>query len=169
MNTNTNNTNGADSNNHQSYMKRAIELSKNNVSAQTGGPFGAVIVKDGKIIGEGVNCVTIHNDPTAHAEVEAIRRACKEQNNFDLSGATIYTSCEPCPMCLSAIYWARIDKIYFANGRQDAARIKFDDDLIYQEIPKEPLQRKIPAEQILRNEALQVFDMWDASTNKVQY
>lgn len=154
---------------HFNYMKRAIELSKNNVSTQTGGPFGAVIVKDGKIIGEGVNCVTTHNDPTAHAEVEAIRQACKMQNNFDLSGATIYTSCEPCPMCLSAIYWARLDKIYFANGRQDAARIKFDDDLIYQEIPKEPLQRKIPAEQILRQEALQVFDMWDASTTKVQY
>lgn len=154
---------------HQNYMKRAIELSKNNVSSMTGGPFGAVIVKNGQIIGEGVNCVTTHKDPTAHAEVEAIRQACKNLNQFDLSGATIYTSCEPCPMCLSAIYWARIDKIYFANGRQDAARIQFDDDLIYQEIPKEPLHRKIPAEQILRNEALQVFDMWDASTTKVQY
>ncbi len=154
---------------HQNFMKRAIELSQINVSQQTGGPFGAVIVKNGQIIGEGVNCVTSHNDPTAHAEVEAIRQACQKLSRFDLSGATIYTSCEPCPMCLSAIYWARIDKIFFANGRQDAARIKFDDDLIYQEIPKEPFQRKIPAEQILRQEALKVFEMWDTSTTKVQY
>ena len=156
-------------NQHTAFMRRAIELSKNNVSTNNGGPFGAVVVKDGKIIGEGANCVTTHNDPTAHAEVEAIRSACKMMNNFDLSGAVIYTSCEPCPMCLSAIYWARIDKIYYANNRTDAAGIQFDDDLIYTEIPKDPAQRKIPGEQILRNEALKVFDMWNESTSKVRY
>jgi tRNA(Arg) A34 adenosine deaminase TadA len=150
-------------------MRRAIELSQKNVSSNNGGPFGAVVVKDGKIIGEGVNCVTTHNDPTAHAEVEAIRSACKGQNKFDLTGAVIYTSCEPCPMCLSAIYWARIDKIYFANNRTDAAEIQFDDDLIYSEIPKDPSNRKIPGEQILRNEALKVFEMWTNSTSKVRY
>lgn len=151
------------------FMKRAIELSKLNVSSNKGGPFGAVVVRDGKIIGEGANYVTCNNDPTAHAEVGAIRAACKQVGNFDLSGATIYTSCEPCPMCLSAIYWARIDKIYYANTRSDAAQIQFDDDLIYNEIPKDPALRKIPAEQLLRQEAQQVFDMWAKSTEKVAY
>ena len=150
-------------------MKRAIELSKLNVSSNKGGPFGAVVVRDNKIIGEGSNLVTCNNDPTAHAEVMAIRSACQELNNFDLSGAVIFTSCEPCPMCLSAIYWARIDKIYFANTRSDAALIQFDDDLIYNEIPKEPSERKIPAEQILRDEAQDVFNMWSESTEKVSY
>lgn len=154
---------------HAQFMKRAIELSKNNVTTNTGGPFGAVVVKDGKIIGEGTNMVTTHNDPTAHAEVQAIRQACANLSNFDLAGATIYTSCEPCPMCLSAIYWARIEKIYFANNRLDAANIQFDDDLIYTEIPKDPAQRKIPGEQLLRNEALKVFEMWSESTSKVRY
>ncbi|MGZ3692142.1 MAG: nucleoside deaminase, partial [Pseudobdellovibrio sp.] len=135
----------------------------------TGGPFGAVVVLNGKIIGEGVNLVTSNNDPTAHAEVEAIRNACKNQGSFDLSGAVIFTSCEPCPMCLSAIYWARIDKIFYANNRADAARIQFDDDLIYTEIPKDPAQRKIPAQELLRNEALKVFDLWAESTAKVRY
>lgn len=153
----------------QTYMKRAIELSRNNVTSNAGGPFGAVIVLNGKIIGEGVNRVTTNNDPTAHAEVEAIRAACKQAANFDLSGAEIYTSCEPCPMCLSAIYWARINKIYYANNRNDAAQIQFDDDLIYTEIPKDPAQRKIPAEQILRSEAMQVFEQWSTSTQKVRY
>lgn len=154
---------------HAHFMKRAIELSQKNVTTNTGGPFGAVVVKDGKIIGEGTNMVTGHNDPTAHAEVEAIRQACKNLNNFDLSGAVIYTSCEPCPMCLSAIYWARLEKIYFANNRVDAANIQFDDDLIYTEIPKDPAQRKIPGEQILRNEALKVFELWSESTSKIRY
>lgn len=151
------------------FMKRAIELSKLNVTSGKGGPFGAVVVFDGKVVGEGSNMVTTNNDPTAHAEVEAIRNACKTLGRFDLKGAVIYTSCEPCPMCLSAIYWARIDKIYFANTRTDAAKIHFDDDLIYNEIPKDPFHRKIPAEQILREDAQQVFDMWDKSTTKVRY
>lgn len=151
------------------FMKRAIELSKQNVSSNKGGPFGAVVVRDNKIIGEGANFVTCNNDPTAHAEVEAIRAACKQVGNFDLTGAVIYTSCEPCPMCLSAIYWARIEKIYYANTRSDAAQIQFDDDLIYNEIPKDPSLRKIPAEQMLHGEAHQVFDMWAKSTEKVEY
>lgn len=155
--------------NNSEYMKRAIELSKQNVSSLRGGPFGAVIVKDGQIIGEGTNLVTCNNDPTAHAEVTAIRNACSRLGQFDLKGASIFTSCEPCPMCLSAIYWARIDKIYYANTRADAAQIKFDDDLIYNEIPKSPTQRLIPAEQILRDEAQQVFRMWEQSAEKVAY
>lgn len=151
------------------FMKRAIQLSENNVSSLKGGPFGAVVVYKGKIIGEGTNLVTSNNDPTAHAEVEAIRAACKTMNTFDLSGAVIYTSCEPCPMCLSAIYWARLDKIYYANTRTDAAQIKFDDDLIYNEIPKEPNKRKIPSEQVLHHEAQKVFEQWEKSENKVRY
>lgn len=151
------------------YMKRAIELSKINMEKGQGGPFGAIIVKDGKIIGEGWNKVTSSNDPTAHAEVEAIRQACKNVSNFDLNGAEIYTSCEPCPMCLSAIYWARISKIYFANTKKDAAKIQFDDDFIYQEIPKDMNQRKIPTTQILRDEALQVFEAWENKSDKVKY
>jgi guanine deaminase len=157
------------SQNKDHYMKHAIELSKKNVTTNAGGPFGAVVVHNGQIIGEGVNSVTTTNDPTAHAEVEAIRAACKKLGTFDLSGAVIYTSCEPCPMCLSAIYWARLDKIYFANNRGDAAKIQFDDDLIYSEIPKDPAQRKIPAEELLRAEALKVFDLWDQSTAKIRY
>lgn len=154
---------------HDQFMKQAIELSKKNVTSNAGGPFGAVVVHNGKIIGEGVNSVTTNNDPTAHAEVEAIRAACKSLGTFDLSGAVIYTSCEPCPMCLSAIYWARLDRIYYANNRTDAAKIKFDDDLIYTEIPKSPDQRKIKGEELLRTEALKVFDLWDQSTAKVRY
>lgn len=156
-------------NKNNEYMKRAIKLSEENVHTHKGGPFGAVIVYNNKIIGEGTNLVTCNNDPTAHAEIEAIRAACKKMNNFDLSGASIFTSCEPCPMCLSAIYWARIDKIYFANTRLDAAKIKFDDDLIYNEIPKDPKLRKIPSEQILHSEAQQVFTMWSQSTEKISY
>lgn len=156
-------------NKNNEFMKRAIKLSEENVHTHKGGPFGAVVVYKDEIIGEGSNQVTSNNDPTAHAEVEAIRAACKKIKNFDLSGATIYTSCEPCPMCLSAIYWARIDKIYYANTRSDAAQIQFDDDLIYNEIPKDPSKRKIPAEQILRDEAQHVFDMWNASTEKIRY
>lgn len=150
------------------YMKRAIELSKNNI-VQGGGPFGAVIVKDGKIIGEGFNKVTANNDPTAHAEVEAIREACKNLSNFDLSGAEIYTSCEPCPMCLSAIYWARLAKVYFANTKKDAAAIEFDDDFIYSEIPKSIDDRKIPMVQMMHVEALEVFKAWKTSTVKIKY
>lgn len=150
-------------------MRRAIELSKNNVVSGKGGPFGAVIVKDGKIIGEGWNKVTINNDPTAHAEVEAIRQACHSIGSFSLEGTEIYTSCEPCPMCLSAIYWARISKIYFGNTKKDAADIQFDDDFIYQEIPKALDQRKIPMESLLREEALDIFNLWTKSLNKISY
>ena len=149
-------------------MKRAIELSKKNIE-HGGGPFGAVIVKDGKIIGEGFNKVTANNDPTAHAEVEAIREACKNISNFDLNGAEIYTSCEPCPMCLSAIYWARLSKIYYANTKKDAAAIEFDDDFIYTEIPKPISERKISMVQMMRPEALEVFKAWQVSTVKIKY
>lgn len=150
-------------------MRRAIELSKNNVESGKGGPFGAVIVKNGKIVGEGWNKVTATNDPTAHAEVEAIRQACKALSTFNLDDCEIYTSCEPCPMCLSAIYWARISKIYFANTKEDAAGIQFDDDFIYQEIPKPPDKRKIPMEALLRDEAMTVFKMWSCKEDKVTY
>jgi tRNA(Arg) A34 adenosine deaminase TadA len=151
------------------YMKKAIELSRSNMESGKGGPFGAVVVKDGKIIGEGWNKVTSANDPTAHAEVEAIRAACKNLNTFDLSGAEIYTSCEPCPMCLSAIYWAHISKIYFANTKKDAAKIQFDDDFIYQEIPKPMSARKIPMEQLMHDEALTVFHSWEEKADKIHY
>lgn len=156
-------------NKNYEFMKRAIALSEQNVSSSKGGPFGAVVVLNDIIIGEGTNLVTCNNDPTAHAEVEAIRAACRNMKNYDLSGASIFTSCEPCPMCLSAIYWARIEKIYYANTRTDAAKIQFDDDLIYNEIPKDPKSRKIPAEQLLHEEAQHVFDMWSASAEKVSY
>ncbi|OFZ30447.1 MAG: tRNA-specific adenosine deaminase [Bdellovibrionales bacterium RIFCSPHIGHO2_01_FULL_40_29] len=150
------------------HMKRAIELSKKNIETG-GGPFGAVIVKDGKIIGEGWNKVTTNNDPTAHAEVEAIREACKSIKNFDLTGAEIYTSCEPCPMCLAAIYWARLSKVYFANTKSDAANIQFDDDFIYTEIPKPISDRKISMVQMMHSEALEVFKAWSSSDKKIPY
>ena len=150
------------------FMKRAIELSKKNIETG-GGPFGAVVVKDGKIIGEGCNKVTSANDPTAHAEVEAIRLACKNINHFDLTGAVIYTSCEPCPMCLSAIYWARLSTIYFANTKSDAASIQFDDDFIYTEIPKKHSERKINMVQMMHDEALEVFKAWNISDKKINY
>ncbi len=151
------------------WMQRAIELSRINVETRGGGPFGAVVVLGGKIIGEGWNKVTIENDPTAHAEVEAIREACKNISNFELTDAEIYTSCEPCPMCLAAIYWARISKIYYANTRKDAAAIHFDDDFLYQEIPKDVSQRKIPMSQEGRDEALKVFQIWNQKTDKIRY
>lgn len=155
-------------NQQESWMARAIEISEKNIS-NGGGPFGAVIVKDDKIVGEGANRVTASNDPTAHAEVEAIRQACKNLNTFDLSGCEIYTSCEPCPMCLSAIYWARLSKVYFANTKKDAAQILFDDDFIYQEIPKAIADRKIKMTQILHDQALQVFRIWEQKTDKTPY
>jgi guanine deaminase len=142
------------------FMKRAIQLSRQGMQHNQGGPFGSVIVKAGKIIGEGNNHVISTNDPTAHAEIVAIRDACSKLNTYDLSGCEIYCSCEPCPMCLSAIYWARIGKIYFANNRKDAAAIGFDDDLIYTEIPKPVNERKVPAEMLLREEAIKVFEEW---------
>ena len=149
-------------------MKRAIELSIESVN-KGGGPFGCVIVKDEKIVSEGSNRVTSSKDPTAHGEIVAIREACKKINNFSLSGFELYSSCEPCPMCLSAIYWARIDKVYFANTRQDAQKIDFDDSLIYSEFQKNIDKRKIPMVQMMRSEALKAFELWDKKTDKVKY
>ena len=145
------------------YMIEAIKLSINNVVEGKGGPFGAVVVKDGIIIARGVNRVTATNDPTAHAEVIAIREACTILNTFQLSGCEIYTSCEPCPMCLGAIYWARPDKLFYANSKQDAASINFDDQFIYDEIGKPLNQRKLFTQQILREEALIAFTKWKES------
>ena len=150
------------------FMKRAIELSLESVN-KGGGPFGCVIVKDEKIVSEGSNKVTSSKDPTAHGEIVAIREACKKINNFSLSGFELYSSCEPCPMCLSAIYWARIDKVYFANTRQDAQNIDFDDSLIYSEFQKNIDKRKIPMVQMMRSEALKAFELWDKKTDKVKY
>ncbi|MDR1683134.1 MAG: nucleoside deaminase [Candidatus Symbiothrix sp.] len=150
------------------WMRKAIRLSLTSVAAG-GGPFGAVIVKDGKEVASGHNMVTLKNDPTAHAEVSAIRKAAKKLNTFDLSGCEIYTSCEPCPMCLSAIYWSRIDKIYYANTKSDAKNIGFDDSFIYDqlELPKE--KRAVPITQMLRNEAIEAFETWSQKTDKIEY
>lgn len=153
----------------EEFMREAIKLSIENVESGNGGPFGAVIVKDGKIIARGVNNVTTHNDPTAHAEVTAIRNACKELGTFQLDGCEIYTSCEPCPMCLGAIYWARPDKMYFANTKKDAAAIEFDDQFIYEELEVPFTARKLSTEQILREEALVAFKRWNESTDKIEY
>ena len=150
------------------FMLRAIELSISSAN-DTGGPFGCVIVKDEKIIAEGSNKVTFSNDPTAHAEIVAIREACKKLNTFNLSGCDLYASCEPCPMCLSAIYWSHVDNIFYANTREDAKKINFDDSLIYSEISKKYEDRKIPIKQILRDEALKAFEIWDKKTDKIEY
>ena len=149
-------------------MRRAIVLSEESVK-HGGGPFGAVIARNGEIVAEASNSVTIDHDPTAHAEVNAIRKATSKLQNFDLEGCEIYTSCEPCPMCLGAIYWAHLDKIYYANDRKDAAGIGFDDDFIYQEIELKPQYRKKPSEILLRNEAIKVFEQWTAKTDKTEY
>jgi guanine deaminase len=150
------------------FMKRAIQLSINSVNCGTG-PFGAVIVKDNQIISEGFNTVTSSKDPTAHAEIVAIRIACKNLSNFSLESCDLYTTCEPCPMCLSAIYWARISKIYYANTRSDAQKIDFSDAMIYEELNKTIKDRKISMHQMMRDEALKVFDMWDKKEDKVKY
>ena len=149
-------------------MMKAIELSIKSVDSGTG-PFGAVIVQDNKIISEGFNIVTSSNDPTSHAEIVAIRKACKDLNNFSLEGCDLYTTCEPCPMCLSAIYWARIDKIYYANTRKDAQKIDFSDSMIYEELNKTIKDRKIPMHQMMREEAIKAFELWDKKTDKVKY
>ena len=150
------------------FMRRAVALSIENV-ANGGGPFGAVIVKDGEIIAEGVNRVTANNDPTAHAEVTAIRAACAKLQNFQLEGCAVYTSCEPCPMCLSAIYWAGISKIYYGNTKKDADDINFGDDFIYEEIAKPYAARRIPMMQFLRDEALAAFRAWEEKPDKIEY
>lgn len=152
-----------------SFMQEAIRLSFETMRNNTGGPFGAVVVKDGKIIARGFNQVVTTNDPTAHAEVVAIREACKTLNNFQLEGCEIYTSCEPCPMCMAAIYWARPNKVYYANSKTDAAQIGFDDDFIYQEIVLPYAQRKIPILRIMENEALEAFKEWSEKSDKVRY
>ncbi len=151
------------------FMRRAIALSEDAVAADQGGPFGAVIVKDGAIIAEGQNQVTSVNDPTAHAEVNAIREACAKLATFDLAGAEIYTSCEPCPMCLAAIYWARLDRIVFANAREDAAAIGFDDAFLYEELATAAADRKVPVQRLLSDEAKAAFRAWDAKTDKIRY
>ena len=152
----------------KSFMERAIDCSCENVK-NGGGPFGAVIVKNDKIIAEGTNLVTLNNDPTAHAEVVAIRNAAKHLNDFNLSGCEIYTSCEPCPMCLSAIYWARIDKIWYANTREDAKNIGFDDSLIYDEVSKPLEKRQIPISQFMHEEGKKAFKMWEEKEDKTEY
>jgi len=151
------------------FMREAIKLSLDNMRAGNGGPFGAVIVKDGKIIARGFNKVTSTNDPTAHAEVVAIREACKALGSFQLDGCEIYTSCEPCPMCLGAIYWARPDKMYFANTKVDAANIGFDDQFIYEEIELDVDKRKLPTEQLLQEEAIEAFKEWQSKADKIEY
>lgn len=151
------------------FMNRAIELSREGMDAGEGGPFGAVVVQDGNIIAEGNNRVLITNDPTAHAEVVAIRRACELLGRFDLSDCEIYTSCEPCPMCLGAIYWARPKAVYFANTKTDAARIEFDDSFIYDELAGSMDARSIPFTHMPSTQALAVFEAWASKQNKVQY
>ncbi len=151
------------------FMWEAIRLSIQNIRDGNGGPFACVVVKEGKIIARGTNTVTSTNDPTAHAEIVAIRNACKELKSFQLSGCEIYTSCEPCPMCLGAIYWARPDKIYYANGRNDAAKIGFDDEILYEELSQKISDRKIPTMQLMREEALAAFREWEQKQDKIQY
>ena len=154
---------------HQAFMRHAVRLSAERMREGAGGPFGAIIVKDGKVIAEGWNRVTSANDPTAHAEVSAIRAACDALGTFSLAGCDIYTSCEPCPMCLAAIYWARLDRVFFANSREDAAAIGFDDDLIYGEIPKPIESRIIPTVKLALPEAAAVFAEWRDKPDKIAY
>lgn len=151
------------------FMQAAIELSKNGMLHNDGGPFGCVVVKDGEIVGKGWNKVTSTNDPTAHAEVSAIRDACNNLGTFQLNDCEIYTSCEPCPMCMGAIYWARPAKVFYANTRIDAANIGFDDSLIYEELTLPLNQRKIAMQALGRDEAIQVFEAWQQKTDKVDY
>jgi len=151
------------------FMARAIQLSLDNVRSGSGGPFGAVIVKEGVVVAEAANQVTATNDPTAHAEVLAIRQACQRFRFFELRGCDLYSSCEPCPMCLGAIYWARIGKVYFGNLAADAAKIGFDDSAIYEEITQPHAQREIPMIQLMREEALAAFRMWEQNPGKIRY
>ena len=154
---------------NSSFMARAIQLSIENVRSAQGGPFGALVVENRRIIAEGVNQVTLTNDPTAHAEVLAIRRACEKLRLFELKSCELYTSCEPCPMCLGAIYWARLSRVYFANSAADATKIGFDDSFVYHEIAQAFSQRKIPMIQMMREEALVAFSAWEQKPDKVRY
>jgi tRNA(Arg) A34 adenosine deaminase TadA len=153
----------------KALMQRAIDLSVENVQSGCGGPFGAVVVKDGKILAEGTNSVTSTKDPTAHAEVLAIRAACKKLGTFDLKGCEMYTSCEPCPMCLGAIYWARLDRVYFGNSAADAQKIGFDDSFIYREIEQPHPRRTIPMIRVMQEEARAGFRAWDEKPDKTPY
>lgn len=151
------------------FMQMAVDLSKRGMQEGKGGPFGAIVVKDDEVIGQGCNCVLVYKDPTAHAEVMAIRDACKKLNNFQLEGCEIYTSCEPCPMCLGAIYWARPDRVYYANTREDAANAGFDDSFIYNEISSPVSERKIPMYRLDYKEALAPFLEWKKNEHKINY
>lgn len=151
------------------FMHEAIRLSFETMRNNTGGPFGAIVVKDGKIIARGYNKVISSNDPTAHAEVVAIREACKVLNTFQLDGCEIYTSCEPCPMCMAAIYWARPQSVYYANSKTDAAKIGFDDNFIYEELALPYQKRSIPLKRILEKDALEAFKEWESKSDKVRY
>jgi guanine deaminase len=153
----------------EDFMRRALALAREGMTGNAGGPFGAVIVKDGRIVAEGCNRVTSTNDPTAHAEVVAIREACGALGTYDLSGCEIYASCEPCPMCLAAIYWARLGRIYYANTRADAARIGFDDDHIYREFAVPIERRQIPMQRLLEDEAATAFAVWEKKPDKKRY
>lgn len=155
--------------NDEAFMRHAIALSRRGMEGGAGGPFGAVVVKDGRVVAEGWNQVTSTNDPTAHAEVVAIRRACAALGRFDLRGAVLYTSCEPCPMCLAAAYWARLDAVVFGNARDQAAAIGFDDQWLYDEVPKPIEARSLRMRRLLQAEALEVFEAWAAKPDKVPY
>jgi tRNA(Arg) A34 adenosine deaminase TadA len=150
------------------FMQRAIELSIESINSG-GGPFGSVVAKDNEIISEGMNRVTVNNDPTAHGEITAIRQACKKLNTFDLSGYELYSNCEPCPMCLSAIYWSHIDKVYYANTRDDAHKIDFLDPIIYKELQKTNEEKEIQMVQMMRKEGLKAFEIWDKKVDKIKY
>ena len=154
---------------HEKFMRRAIELAQQGVDEDLGGPFGCVVVRDGEIIGEGSNQVTSTNDPTAHAEVVAVRAACRKIESFQLDGCSIYTSCEPCPMCLGAIYWARPARIFVAGTREDAAAAGFDDDFFYSELEKSNDDRQLKMETLLREESQAVFRRWIEKPNKIEY
>lgn len=156
-------------NDKKKFMLEAIRQSFDTMRSEGGGPFGAIVVKDNKIIARGGNSVSTHNDPTAHAEIVAIREACKVLNTFQLNGCDIYTSCEPCPMCLGAIYWARFNKVYFANTKEDAAKIGFDDEFIYKEFNLSLTERKLSMEQQCRDEAMMAFEEWENKPDKIQY
>jgi tRNA(Arg) A34 adenosine deaminase TadA len=151
------------------FMRRAITLALENVRTAQGGPFGALVVKEGRVLAEGVNRVTATHDPTAHAEIVAIREACRVLGDFQLSGCELYTTCEPCPMCLGAIYWARPARVFYACLAADAAAAGFDDAFIYEELKHPPGQRRLPMEQLLRNEALEIFSQWNRQENKTPY
>lgn len=151
------------------FMKEAITLSLENIRNGRGGPFAALIVKDGKVIARGTNLVTSTNDPTAHAEIVAIREACKALGTFQLEGCELYTTCEPCPMCMGAIYWARPTRVFFANTKEDAAKAGFDDSLIYEELVRTLDRRKIPMVQVMRDEAFAVFEEWEKKGDKIRY